>query len=296
MNTRLAWPALVVSICVGGAVRAQPSPDPASGASAARPDSATFLAVRTADRESGLVPDEAALRDQVREPLFAFVFTMVARDSLGTWTAADVAAFAESWGQASDFPLEQHLDRLTRESPPAGEFASRRDLTCDRRWVIRLRPERVEVPMPYSILGYHPGRLSVQSPLELREWRLGDRSVHVTVGGETSQSAVSGLTIFEIVHGWIILDVDGWLDTLLGRAADDAVSEGFAVGWVGAELVGIGTSGGRDGRRIVGELDLRTGEIENHGRPLALGLGQFCRAWIRGQGADPREAWRAYGR
>ena len=148
--------------------------------------------------------------------------------------------------------------------------------------------------MPYSILGYHPGTLSFDGPLVLNEWSLGDRNVHVTIDGVTRKYAARALTVLEITGGWIILDIDGWLDRLLGKAADDAVTDGFVVGWVEDELLGIGNSAGRDGRRIYGELDFRTGEIENHGRPVARGLSRYSRGWTRDDASDPQDIWRAY--
>jgi len=287
---------LAAATLVGGLAAAQPLAGAAAPPVGARPDSAAFMAVRAAGPGYGLVPGEAVLHGQVREPLFAFAFLQTERDRLGVWTAADLLAFAERWGETSDFPLADRLESFTREALPDSEVLRVHGAVCDRRWVIRLDPARLDMPVPYSILGYHPGTLSLQSPIELREWRLGERTVHVTVDGKTRMYAVRGLTVYQVVAGWLILDVDGWLDTLLGKAADDAASEGVAVGWVDEELIGVGNSTGRDGRRIFGELNFRTGEVENHGRPVARGISQHARSWTRTAGVDPRAVWQAYGR
>ena len=61
---------------------------------AARPDSSRFLSVRQASPVYGLASDRQALMEQVRDPLFGFVFTMVEHDSLGTWRADDLLDFA----------------------------------------------------------------------------------------------------------------------------------------------------------------------------------------------------------
>jgi hypothetical protein len=242
----------------------------------------------------GLAADQASLREQVGEPLFAFVFLMTEADSLGTWTADDLLAFADRWGRASDFPLAEHLESLTRE-PLTGDGAlERRGVRCQRRWVVRLRPARLEMPMPYSILGYHPGKLSFDSPIELREWQLGAVEVDVRADGGTRRVSAEAVTVWQIASGWIILDVDTWLDKLLGEAADDAAMEGFTAGWVGGDLIGVGNSAGRNGRRILGELDFRTGEVAPHGRPAATGLSHYSRGWTRQRGQDPRDTWRAY--
>ncbi len=250
---------------------------------------------RAAAGPNGLAPDPDVLREQVRDPLFAMVFLLTEADSLGTWTAADVEAFAGRWGGRSDFPVAEHLESLTREALPPDQVRERRGLRCDRRWLVRLSPARLEMPMPYSILGYHPGSLSFQTPIELHEWRLGHVSLQVPDGdGGQVRRPASGVTIWQITGGWIILDVDAWVDRLLGKAADDAAMAGFTAARVGGDLVGVGNSTGRDGRRLLGELDFRSGEVATHGRPVAKGLSWLARRWLREPGEDPREVWRRY--
>jgi hypothetical protein len=226
----------------------------------------------------GLVPGEAFLRAQVKEPVFAWVFSLVEADSLGTWTAADVQAFAEGWDQPSDFPLDK-LVCVRREALPDSARAVREGLVCDRRVVIELAAPRLEMPMPYAILGYHPGTLSFGSPLVAREWRAGARTVDVRSGDGTRRGEVQGLVVFEIVAGWTVLDVDGWLDSLLGRKLDDSATVGLAVARGGGRLLGVGNSIGREGRVIFGEMDFRLGTIAPHGRPLARALAGLARRW-----------------
>lgn len=256
---------------------------PAAASGAVGPDSADVLA-----------DAPQALRDQVRDPLFGFVFTMVARDSVGHWTADDLLAFAEAWGEPSVFPLAEHLEGLSREPLPDGEVLAHEGVQCRRRWTVHLRPARLEIPMPYSILGYRPGKLSFDTPLVLHEWPVGPRDLEVSVDHATRRYQAEGITVFQIVSGWIILDVDAWLDTLLGKAADDALMQGFVIGWVDGELVGVGNSAGRRGRRILGELDFRSGEVKAHGRPVARGLSADARSWTGGTGKAIRSLWLRY--
>ena len=259
-----------------------------------RPDSSTFLSIPPDPATYGLVPSETALREQVVEPLFAFVFSMTEADSLGTWTAADLLSFGESWGQESSFPVAEHLESMTREKLTGDQVLDHRGSRCNRRWLINLQPALAEFPLPFSILGYHPGTLSISTPLVLHEWRLGARSVYVTVEGATKRYEAEAVTVWEIATGWLILDIDGWLDKLLGAAADDAANQGFTVCWVGDELVGVGNSVSKNGRAIYGEFDFRTGEIENHGRPLARGIAHFSQGWTGIHDTDGSEVWQAY--
>ena len=140
-----------------------------------------------------------------------------------------------------------------------------------------MREDRLEFPMPYSILGYHPGTVVVKSPLVFDEWSLGSRTIEVRVEGETRRYAVDALTVFQVRRGANYLDVDAWLDNLLGDVVDDSWTLAFAVGWEDDRLLGFGVSTGRKGRRIFGELNFRTGEIEVHDRPVIRGLAAHVR-------------------
>ena len=244
----------------------------------------------------GLVPSEDALREQVREPLFAFVLMMTERDSLGSWTARDLQDFAASWGRDSVFPLARHITSLTRKIVPAGQRQRLGGAECARRWVVDVHPRWIDLPMPFSILGYRPGKLSFHGPLHLDEWRLGERRLHLASPEGARAWDVSGATIYRVVSGWLIMDVHEWLDRLLGSLLEDAVMEGFIVALADGQLIGIGNSAGRRGRRLFGEMDFRTGRIETAGRPLALALSRHGRAWTRPPEFDLRAVWEAYRR
>lgn len=255
--------------------------------------SALLAGAPAADAPYGLVAREDSLRAQVAEPVFAFVFRLVEADSLGTWTRSDLEDFVAGWERPSDFPVA-HLVTLERSPLPEGATIRRRGQVCDRRIVITIDTDRLDMPMPYSILGYHPGTLSFGGPLVIREWRLGDRKVRVRTGGASRQEAVRGLTIFQLTAGWAVLDADAWLDRLLGARLDDAAILGFVAARVRERLVGVGVSAGRDGRFIYGELDFRRGTVAAHGRPLARGLAGHTRTWTTPDGGDRRAAWRGY--
>ncbi len=238
--------------------------------------------------DAALVPSREVLREQVKEPLFAFVLSMIAADSVGTWTAADLEAFAADWGEKTDFPLDR-LVSLAREVVPPEQRLRHDGVECRRRLVFTMREDHLEFPMPYSILGYHPGTVVTNSPLVFDEWALGPRTVEVRVDKEKRQYAVEALTVFQIRRGANYLDVDAWLDNLLGDVVDDAWTLAFAVGWEDDRLLGFGVSTGRKGRRIFGELNFRTGEVEMHGRPVIRGLAAHVRAWVTAEEiAGPR--------
>jgi hypothetical protein len=255
--------ALVICFAVGGVSVAAP------------PVPAAYLRIPNPT----LVPSREALREQVKEPLFAFVLSMIAADSVGTWTAADLEAFAAAWGGTTDFPLGR-LVSISREVVPPEQRKRHEGVEARRRLVITMQEDRFEFPMPYSILGYHPGTVVVKSPLVFDEWAIGPRTIEVRVDGAKRQYAVDALTVFQITGGANYLDLDAWLDNLLGDVVDDSWTLAFVAGWEDDRLVGIAVSTGRKGRRIFGELDFRTGEVRIHDRPVVRGLAAHVREWV----------------
>jgi hypothetical protein len=248
----------------------------AGTASAEGPVPAAYLRVP----DPTLVPSREVLREQVKEPLFAFVLTMIAADSIGTWTAADFDAFATSWGAKSDFPLD-HLRSISREVVPAESRRRHQGVEARRRLVITMQEDRLEFPMPYDILGYHPGTVVVESPLVFDEWSLGPRTIEAHADdGQSRRYVVDALTVFQCVGGATYLDVDAWLDTLLGDVVDDSWTVALVAGWEEDKLLGMGIATGRKGRRILGELNFKTGEIEVHDRPVVRGLATHVREWV----------------
>ncbi|MCP4573115.1 MAG: hypothetical protein GY838_12230 [bacterium] len=241
----------------------------------------------------GLVTDEAALRREVAEPVFAFVFRLVEADSLGQWTGEDLQGFADTWTRPSDFPLEL-LASFRREAVPPTEQVASGGYICDRRIILTLTTERLDMPMPYSVLGYHPGTLGFGSPLVIREWRLGERQLRVRTGDGSRKETVRGLTVFQVVDGWTVLDVDAWLDKLLGKQLDDAAVLGFAACRARGRILGVGVNTGRKGRFIYGELDFEHSTVATHGRPLARALASHTRRWTTPDDGDRAGAWRGY--
>jgi hypothetical protein len=241
----------------------------------------------------GLILDAADLRAQVKEPVFAWVFALVDADSLGAWGSADLQAFSAAWEQPSDFPVER-LVSFRREALPEPQRIVRSGLVCDRLVTITLDAPRLDMPMPYSILGYHPGTLSFGSPVVVREWRVGEREVTVRDGGGSRRATVRGLIVFELIEGWTVLDVDGWLDSLLGRNLDDAATVGFAVTRGEGRILGVGNSVGREGRFIYGELDFREGTVAPHGRPLARAVAGLVRRWSDPPATRRSAVWDGY--
>ena len=227
-----------------------------------------------------------ALGPEIKEPFFAFLLEAARGDSLGTWDATALAEFADGRGRPSRFPLEL-LDRLTRRRPTPAEDASWPRSPVRAVWELDLVAE-LDRDLPYNILGYHPGRLRGARHMLLTE-------VHAqgfTVTGMTPPVIAAEVIFFRLDRGHLLLDVDGLVDRLLGKALDDAGTIGFMVARYKGNLVGLAVSLGKDGRRVYGEFDFRRDKVLPNGRPVARALSAAGRKLMtEGYQGPPLGIW-----
>ncbi len=123
---------------------------------------------------------------EIRDPFFEFLLTMAWGDSVGLWTGEELRAHAAASGRESRFPLEDvvsvarvHLDEVGN-APPPGKYQG---ITARAVWTLVLKGKQ-DRPMPYSILGYHPGSLRIDGLLVLSE--LGPADLEITTVFESS--------------------------------------------------------------------------------------------------------------
>lgn len=225
---------------------------------------------------------------EINEPFFAMVLQWAAEDSLGIWTGEDVIAYAEAKGRPSKFPLEE-LVSFGRSRPSLSDQDIWPGMNVKAIWDIVLVGDLTPA-MPYSILGYHPGTLRVSGKIRMAEVHLGAVQLH-KVDGSVS---VTDIQLFRLETGTLVLDVDGWLDALLGKRLDDSAMLGFVAAREDGRLIGLAVSIGNKGRNIYGELDFQQDKVLAHGRAVASALSAACRTFFVMGMDDPLA--RAWGR
>ncbi|OHD70315.1 MAG: hypothetical protein A2177_04075 [Spirochaetes bacterium RBG_13_68_11] len=138
----------------------------------------------------------------------------------------------------------------------------------------------MRVPIPFSLLGYHPGDLVSSAEVRFTGLRYGEVRL-------PSGALLSPVYTFSVNEGWVIIDVDTWLDVLLGDLVDDiAVSELVVFRWRREwRCLMVGT--GRKGQLISGVLNFRTNGIAFPLPRELAGIGEFFRG---AAGAAPRGA------
>lgn len=237
-----------------------------------------------------------AAAPEIRDPFFDFCIGLVEGDSLGVWTGADLAAHAVGLGRQSKLPLDR-IVRIERRTALPEEVVGDWTARTDRRWRIELA-EALALPLPYSILGYHPGTLHVSRVIDATEWNYPVSILRVPGEKPPRRVRILGITAVRIETGHFVLDVDGWLDRLLGKKLDDTWVEAFVLGRVvdsgdpeelGLQGIALGRS--RDGRALSGAFDFKHDAVLPNGLPVARTLAGHCRAAVAPiDRPDPR-AW-----
>ncbi len=229
--------------------------------------------------EFGLQPKEAvAAPDTILEPFFAFVIGMAEADSVGVWRGADLTAFADFRGRPSRLPVAR-LATLERRRPADGTAGRYPGVAVRAEWVITFDGP-LDFPLPYSIVGYHPGSLRVSATLRLAELAPQDLTLSWRRKRETFTHAVGEVRVFAFEGGYLLLDADAVVDKLLGELLDDAWTIGFVTARDGRHPIGLSVMYGRDLRQLYGEFDFATDGIEPNGRPLASALAAAARRWL----------------
>ena len=230
--------------------------------------------------EFGLARAEApAPTDTIVEPFFAFVLSRAQDDSLGVWSGADVARFGQGRGQVSRLPVGRVVV-MERRRPVPGTENRYAGATVRAEWLLTFEGA-MDFPLPYAVLGYHPGSLRLSSSLELAELA----PVDLTLSWREKkkgrvQQALGAVRIFVCERGYLVLDADAVVDRLLGELLDDAWTVGFVTARDGPGWLGLSVMLGRAGRPLYGEFDFARDCIEPHGRPLAAALAAAGQPWL----------------
>jgi hypothetical protein len=228
---------------------------------------AACLAGTGASPGDGL-PRVLARENGVKDPVFAILFGLLSGDHHGTLTRPRLEAALGGDLRRSRLPYRR-LRELTREAAPPGRPA---------RVVLRFEVD-LDEPIPYSILGYHPGRFATSAESRFLEWRMGD---YVPGSGA---APLEDVRLFVLVSGRIRVDIAGWLDFLAGSALDDTEVNALAVARRGGRFVGIAVGHGKGGAPRSGSFDFAADRILF---PSPAELKASAR-WLRGRLTALRE-------
>lgn len=155
------------------------------------------------DRLPAVLPQESSVKD----PVLALIVGLVATDSYGTLTHARLDAWLQRHERRTRLPYHRvaaiSRSRAAGSEPGTVSF----EFTGE-----------VDEPLPYSVLGYHPGDMLASRTCTFREWPLGTMSVE---RGPDDEVILEDVHLYALEQGDIGVDVDAWIDVLLGNALDD---------------------------------------------------------------------------
>lgn len=237
---------------------------------------------------AGQADTASSLEIEIRDPLYEFVIGLAIDDSLGTWDQADLKAYVERSQRRSALPWEEIVRIVRREARP-GEAETCRGARVTRMWELTIR-RSVCMPMPYSFLGYHPGTLFIADHFVASEWQLGTRTLFIARDGLAVQHLIESVIVFRVDEGIFALDVDAWVDKVLGRRLDDFYVNGFALCREEGRLREISLLTTRSGRDDFGQFDLQRDRSVADPDETARGLASFARPWVRPP-ADQAAPW-----
>ena len=201
------------------------------------------------------LPSELPSAVDVKDPIFALLIGLVDGNLHGTLDQRHIQDELNRRHVKSKLPYEHVLDvtRLPSERNP-------------RLNEVRVRFDgALKLPIPYSILGYNPGSLRATEECRFLEWKLGD----VQIGYQKKEGdeyidipiQLRDVYLYGVTEGKLDLDIDGWVDRLMGGSLDDTAIvalmlcrfEGVWHGWA------MGYNKDKHGRS--GALDFRKDQI-----------------------------------
>jgi hypothetical protein len=186
------------------------------------------------------VPQQIPFDAGVADPVFAALVGLLRGDVHGTLTGDHLRAELQRIGKPSRLPHDK-LASLSRQAGSPGEAD-----------VVARMVAPLSVPIPYAILGYHPGKVVTSQTCRFRERSLGNLLISEPASAPVQLDDVH---LLRLESGSLLTDVDAWLDFVLGGALDDTEVRGLAVfGWKG-RLYAIAVGFNRQGRPRSGAFD-----------------------------------------
>jgi hypothetical protein len=181
------------------------------------------------------------LQPGVRDPVFSALLGFVMSDARGDITRDDLARAVSGSGKKTRLPFRK-IDRIVRGPGPLPETAS---VTCRFAGNVKER-------LPYSVLGYHPGSLRATQESEWREWMLGTVMVSHVSGGRMQPVRLEDVHLWGLMGGEFWIDVDAFVDLLLGDRLDDTRVTGLMLFRQEGKLFGMALGYNREGQGCSG--------------------------------------------
>ena len=194
------------------------------------------------------LPVRLSLASDVLDPVLSILLGLVETDACGVLTRSRLEREVRMSGRPSRIPVPYlHVIRRSyRQDGPRAE-------------ITLFSVSDLDLPVPYEILNYHPGRVRVSEVVLLEEWKLG--RVRLDGGPDSPPIVLEDVVVWGLRRGRVEMDVDAWLDSMLGSKLDDMRLGGFALFRYQGERIGLALGYGPDGTGRSGALSLREDKV-----------------------------------
>jgi len=223
----------------------------------------------------GEAPDPCALppvlptTPEVQDPVFSILLALIEGDRCGTISAERMSREIAGTGRSTNIPVDflSELRRSVLEGSPHAE-------------IVLTSRDDIDLPVPYRVLVYHPGSMRASRILELDEWSLGTVRISGPRGKDGTRIPVvlDDVRLWGIRRGSVMLDVDGWLDKVMGSKLDDTRLVGFALFRYGGQLLGMAMGYNPDGKGRSGTFHFQRDSILFPNPPPLRAAGAHLRA------------------
>lgn len=144
--------------------------------------------------------------DVVKDRFYSYLIGLIQADTCGVLYAIDLENVLSDYEGKTSIPFTtiKEIRRECTGSNPKEVSIAFHDM--------------LKTPVPYSILGYHPGSVTASPGLRFLEWDIPSKTLRYS---RDEAIELSDIYVFGVCEGWAIVDIDSWLDTLLGGLLDD---------------------------------------------------------------------------
>ncbi len=217
--------------------------------------------------ETVRVSGEPYFAADVRDGVFAYLAGLLEQNTVGITTGAQLRRILAAGGRKSRIPCAciASLQRVPGQVPAEA-------------WVRAIFTAPLDVPVPYSILGYHPGSVRSSREVTVHEWHLPRAELTDPGTGRSGTFMVEDLTVWGVIDGEVLVDIDGWLDALMAGSLDDTYVVALALFRFRGQPYAMALGYNRQGEPRSGSLQLTEDEICFPSPPELKAIARALRA------------------
>ncbi len=225
------------------------------------------------------IPVEPEYAEDIEQPVLAFLVDQLDKRYEGVITSEHLARVIEAQPKKSRFS-HTIFSELRRCTKPNGALAFSQ--------IVMPGPSRV--PVPYSFIGYHPGTIECSENILMEEWHLGDITLRDAWKVDLNAYELADVTVWAILDGTLFLDVDGWLDKLLGGKLDDTRLVGGVLFNLEGTRYALAMGYNNKGQGQYGALDLMADKAHVSSPPALKVVARNMRLKVIGRLRDRKVA------